>query len=277
MDKDGQSGMLLENDAVMELLNQLKEHRPDAGRDYLFLIGQIEHMGRQLDNALMELAEVRAQLQAAQKSPMKRYVSHMTDLTESRIQNMRDHLAEIKERVVENAKETMTKVKQTGVKALDKTFSVIGMKKMLETMQKDVAESVKDVGKTIEKVEAVGQELRSVGSHLKNAGRVAIGKERADVDGGAEGRFQSGILLPLRLEQKILGRMDNLTQAAIESVERLERSAGRVSEEKQTDKEGAGKGRKEKPSVVMNLHKNQAAVQNIPALKEKAVAQEAAL
>jgi len=281
MDANVKNNQLMENDAVQKVSDMMKEHYPDAGQDYSLLLEQMGQMAQQLDHALKELAEIEVQLRNAHESPVKKYVSHTVDLTENRFRSMSERLTELKGHIVENAKETLAKVKQMGVKALDKVFSVIGIKKMLEILQDEVEKSVRDIGKTIEKVETVGQELRSVGGHLKNVGRVAIGKETIAVDGGMEGRFQSKIVSSLRLEEKILGKMNDLALGAIESVDRLGRSAERVSEEKQTDKskEDVAKDRKEKPSVMKDLQeKKSQVIMAIPAVnKEKAKAQEAAL
>lgn len=281
MDANVKNNQLMENDDVRKVLDMMKEHYPDTGHDYSLLFEQMEQMARQLDHALKELAEVKVQLQNAQESPVKKYVSHAVDLTENQLRGMSERLTELKGRIVENAKETLEKVKQIGVKALDKAFSVIGVKKLLEILQDEVAKSVRDVGKTIEKVEAVGQELRSVGGHLKNVGRAAIGKETVAVDGGVEGRFQSRIVSSLRLEEKILCKMNDLALGAIESVDRLGRSAERASEEKQTEKskEDVVKDRKEKPSVMKDLQeKKSQVIMAIPAVNtEKMKAQEAAL
>ena len=77
-------------------------------------------------------------------------------------------------------------------------------------------------------MEAIGEELRSVGGHLKQAGRATVGKERQEVDASKEGRFQAGLLAPLRSFRDI--------------VEHMEQSAGKAVGQL----EKAGTGRREK-------------------------------
>ena len=237
-----------------------------------------------------------------QESPVKKFVSHTIDAVEKRIHSMQEGLMDMKERIVEGAKEAVAGVKRTGIKALDKAVSAIGIKNRLEAMQGNLSASMADIKNTIEKVEAVGQELRSAGGHLKNVGRAAAGKEREDVDGGKEGRFQSAILSPLRMERDVLVKLNNLALAAIGNVERLERAAGNNLEEARDGKQADVKGipspgmemdakltesgkipptnnKAEKPSVLKDLKekKDQTAGHAVPAPDKGRKAPEAAL
>lgn len=237
-----QGGQLAENEAVQQFFKLLMENRPETGRDYSIMLWQLESMVHQLDMAMKELSEVKGQLAEMQESPVKKFVSHTIDAVEKRIHSMQEGLMDMKERIVEGAKEAVAGVKRTGIKALDKAVSAIGIKKGLEAMRENLSTSMADIKNTIEKVEAIGQELRSAGEHLKNVGRAAAGKERKDVDGGKEGRFQSAILSPLRMERDVLVKLNNLALAAIGNVERLEQAAGNNLEEARDGKQADVKG-----------------------------------
>ena len=297
-----QGGQLAENEAVQEFFKLLMENRPETGRDYSIILWQMESMAHQLDMAMKELSEVKGQLAEMQESPVKKFVSHTIDAVEKRIHSMQEGLMDMKERIVEGAKEAVAGVKRTGIKALDKAVSAIGIKNRLEAMQGNLSASMADIKNTIEKVEAVGQELRSAGGHLKNVGRAAAGKEREDVDGGKEGRFQSAILSPLRMERDVLVKLNNLALAAIGNVERLEQAAGNNLEEARDGKQADVKGipspgmemdakltesgkipptnnKAEKPSVLKDLKekKDQTAGHAVPAPDKGRKAPEAAL
>lgn len=289
-------GRLMEDEAVRQFLKLLMEDRPEAGHDYSVMLGQMESMARQLDAAAKELSEVKGQLAGMQESPVKKFVSHAVNAVEKRLHSMREGLMEMKMSIIGGAKEAVEGVKQTGIKALDKAVSGIGIKKGLEAVRKNLSASVADIKNTVGKVEAAGQELRSAGEHLKNAGRVAAGKEREAVDAGGEGRFQAAILSPLRAEQDILVKLNNMALAAIGSVERLEQAAGHTKEETVPE---AGQGElkvpgeeedpedlepppdkgKEKPSVLKELQekKAQAAARPSPAPEKEKKSHEAAL
>lgn len=297
-----QGGQLTENKAVQEFFKLLMENKPEAGRDYSIMLWQMESMAHQLNMAMKELSEVKGQLAEMQESPVKKIVSRTINTVEKRLHSMQEGLMDMKGRIVEGAKEAVAEVKQTGIKALDKVVSIIGIKKGLETMQKNLSTSMADIKNTIEKVEAVGQELRSAGEHLKNVGRAATGKERKEVDGGTEGRFQATILFPLRAERDILVKLNNLALAAIGNVERLEQAAGKTLEEIKGDNpantqeipsydmeadielEDSGKipatnNKEEKPSILKDLNekKSQAAAHTAPAQDKERKAPEAAL
>lgn len=286
-------GRFMEHEAVREFYKLLMENRPEAGQDYSVLLWQMENMAQRLDSAMKELSEVRGQLATMQESPVKTFISHTMNAVERRLHSMQEGLMDMKGCIIEGAKQAVARVKQTGIKALDKTVSVIGIKDGLEVMQKTVSASMADIKNTIEKIEAVGQELRSAGGHLKNVGRAASGKERKAVDGGTEGRFQSALLSPLRAERDILVKLNNLTLAAIGNVERLEQAARNkevrsiVSAEDNAPPEHPAEARKKpaendkagKSSVLNDLKekKNQAAAHPSPAQDKKRKAKEAAL
>lgn len=290
-----QGGTLSGNDAVRQFLEFLVKERPDAGRAYSVMIAQMDGMGKQLDAALRELAEVRGQLAGMREGPEKGFLSRAADTVGKRLQAMGQGLMEMKERIVEGAKEAVEAVKRSGIKALDKAVSAIGIKKGLEAMQEGLSGSISDIKASIEKVELLGKELRSVGGHLKNAGRTVAGKEQKVIDGGTEGRFQAAILAPMRAEKGILDRMNNLVLAAIGSVERLEKAGERArsgaaregSREKtyREDRPGsAGPPKRErkaaeKPSVLKDLQegKERAASHTAPVADRARKVREAAI
>lgn len=295
-----QGTQLMENDAVRQFYKLLMENCPEAGQDYSIMLWQMEHMAEQLQAAARELAQAREQLAQMQEITEKGFISRTIDATDNRIHAMQECIMGLKERIIAGAWDAVAGAKQAGVKALDKAVSAIGIKKTLETMQKSLSCSITEVKQSIEKVEAVGKELRSVGGHLKNAVRAAAGKEMVAVDGGTEGCFQAAVLTPLRTERNILNKLNNLTLAAIGSVERLEQAAGKglpevgaaavdtdVREEQkgtasidepepQTDK---AEETKEKTSVLKDLKekKSLAAAHAAPAPDKGRKTQEAAL
>ena len=116
-------------------------------------------------------------------------------------------------------------------------FSFSNSSSTLNLLRGDLHNTVTDAKATIAKVEAVGEELRSVGGHLKQAGRATVGKERQEVDASKEGRFQAGLLAPLRSFRDIVEHMEQSAGKAVGQLEKLEQAAAR------------------KPSVLDNLKK----------------------
>ncbi len=279
-----QTEQLLENEAVQEFLKLLMKNRPEEGHDFSVLLWQIEGMGRQLDAALQELNEVKTQLAGMQETQEKRFVDRVTQSVEGKIHTIQERMAEMKKRIIEGAKKAVAGFKRAGVKALDKVVSALGIKKALEQTHKDLTESISDIKQSIGKIETIGQELRSVGGHIKNVGRVMTGKEQQKIDGGKEGRFQSAVLSPLRLQKNFLTKLNNLTLSAIGSVERLEQKETALENKKEVEitelsRENQPKKEKEKISLLKELQegKEQAASRTDSNSTKERKIQEAAL
>ncbi len=286
------------NEDIQEFLKLLMENRPEKGQDFAMLLEQFESMGQQLDAALHELHQVKAQLAEMQENPVKRLVNHVVQTVKNRIHTIQGCMADMKEQIIEGAKKAIANFKRIGVKGLDKVVSTLGLKKSLEQIQKDLTESIIDVKQSIGKIETIGQELRSVGGHIKNVGRTLTGKERQKVDGGKEGHFQSAVLSPLRLEKNILTKLNNLTLGAIVSIEHLEQAVDHAKENSKSEIDAAKrtvecqdikaadnielstnihteKG-KEKPSLLKELQEGKAA-RSVPIPEKERRMQEASL
>lgn len=161
----------------------------------------------------------------------------------------RERLAAVKEQIAEGAARAVEEVKHAGLAGLNKAVSFLGVKKTLNLLRGDLHNTVTDAKATIAKVEAVGEELRSVGGHLKQAGRATVGKERQEVDASKEGRFQAGLLAPLRSFRDIVEHMEQSAGKAVGQLEKLEQAAAR------------------KPSVLDNLKKAEKPEKAAPAPK----------
>lgn len=172
----------------------------------------------------------------------------MTGL-EKGVHAARERLAAVKEQIAEGAARAVEEVKHAGLAGLNKAVSFLGVKKTLNLLRGDLHNTVTDAKATIAKVEAVGEELRSVGGHLKQAGRATVGKERQEVDASKEGRFQAGLLAPLRSFRDIVEHMEQSAGKAVGQLEKLEQAAAR------------------KPSVLDNLKKAEKPEKAAPAPK----------
>lgn len=238
-----------QNEIIQQFQKLLEENdRPQQARDFSQLMWLIDGMERQFDTVVKELQEVKQQLAQVKdrQSPVKKALTGMVRALENKVAQARERLQSVREKIVDGAAQAVEGFKRTGVAALDKTLSVLGVKRTLGLLQRDFSRLSKDTKATIQKVESIGQELRSVGGHLKNAGRAAIGKDTKEIDGGQEGHFQAGLLAPLRVTQKLYAGLNNAALAAIGNVERLEEAAA------------AGRDQKKKPSIRKDLAEKQA-------------------
>ena len=222
---------------------------PDYSDEENPLTLKSDFMGRQFDRVSAELVQVRGQLAELQQSPVKKALSAAVTGLEKGVHAARERLAAVKEQIAEGAARAVEEVKHAGLAGLNKAVSFLGVKKTLNLLRGDLHNTVTDAKATIAKVEAVGEELRSVGGHLKQAGRATVGKERQEVDASKEGRFQAGLLAPLRSFRDIVEHMEQSAGKAVGQLEKLEQAAAR------------------KPSVLDNLKKAEKPEKAAPAPK----------
>ena len=251
---------LRDNDDVKQLLSLLSKVEGDRAKEFSQLVKYVDTMEQRFDLVSAELMQVRKQLADMQQSPAKKTLAAAVTGIETSVQTARGQLAAIKDSIREGAARAVEQVKHAGLSGLNKALSVRGVKDSLNSLRDGLNSSIADTKATIAKVEAVGEELRSVGGHMKQAARAATGRERQEVDAFKEGRFQAGLLAPLRSVRDMMEGMEKSTVAAVEQLEKLERAA------------------EKKPSVRGNLQalKEKNAPVKAAAAKQKA-APEAAL
>lgn len=214
-----------ENVDVKKLLALLSKVEGDRAKEFSQLIQYVDTMEKRFDLVSAELMQVRGQLADMQQGPVKKALSAAVTSIDNGVQTARGRLAEVKEQIAEGAARAVEHVKHAGLAGLNKAMSFLGVKKTLNLLRADLNSSITDTKRTIAKVEAIGEELRSVGGHLKQAGRATIGKERQEVDASKEGRFQAGLLAPLRTVRDVLEHVEQSAGKAVGQLEKLEQAA----------------------------------------------------
>lgn len=191
------------------------------------LLQQMDSMERQLRAVSQELRAVKEQLEASGPTkPEQRFVSGLIQKLEGRLDSLRERMDALRAHMADWAKDTLEQFKQAGVSALDKAMSALKVKGGLEQIHTGIQGCTEVLRDGIHRVEQMGEELRQAGAHLHSAGRAAAGKGPARrLDTTQEGRFQSGLLAPMRAAVRGLSRMNNAALAAIGTVERLEQAA----------------------------------------------------
>lgn len=191
------------------------------------LLQQMDTMERQLRAVSWELRMVKEQLASSgPPRPEQRFMAGLVQKLEGRLDSLRECMDALRAHMADWARDTLEQFKQVGVSALDKALSALNVKDSLEQIHTGIQGCMEALRGGIRRVEQMGEELRQAGAHLHSAGRAAAGKGPARrLDTTQEGRFQSGVLMPLRLAVRRLSCMNNATLAAIGAVERLEQAA----------------------------------------------------
>lgn len=191
------------------------------------LLQQMDTMERQLRAVSWELQLVKEQLASSgPRRPEQRFVAGLVQKLEGHLDSLRERVDALRAHMADWAKDTLELFKQSGVSALDKAMSALKVKNGLEQLHTGIQGCMEALRGGIHRVEQMGDELRQAGAHLHSAGRAATGKGPVRrLDTTQEGRFQSMVLMPLRLAARRLSCMNNASLAAIGAVERLEQAA----------------------------------------------------
>ncbi|MDE2444017.1 MAG: hypothetical protein O0X49_06490 [Methanocorpusculum sp.] len=204
-----------------------EQGREQQAAELDLLLHQMDSMERQLRAVSQELRAIKEQLASSGPTkPEQRFVSGLVQKLENRLDSLRERLNDLRAHMAGWARDTLEQFKQAGVSALDKAMSALNVKGGLEQIHTGIQGCMEALRGGIRRVEQMGDELRQAGAHLHSAGRAAAGKGPARrLDTTQEGRFQSGLLAPMRAAVRGLSRMNNAALAAIGTVERLEQAA----------------------------------------------------
>ena len=97
----------MEEPAVRELLEVMKQHNSPGREDLLAMCQQIAGLEQQLNSALEELSVMRRELAQARESPVKRALQKIVAGLEKTTNGLRERLDGLKEKVVEGCKKTL--------------------------------------------------------------------------------------------------------------------------------------------------------------------------
>ena len=211
--------------ALRQLMAEQGREQQAAELDQL--LQQMDAMERQLRAVSWELRMVKEQLASSgPPRPEQRFMAGLVQKLEGRLDSLRERMGTLRAQMADWARDTLDQFKQAGVSALDRAMSALKVKDGLEQLHTGIQSCMEALRGGICRVEQMGEELRQAGAHLHSAGRAAAGKGPARrLATTQEGRFQSGLLAPMRAAVRGLSRMNNAALAAIGSVERLEQAA----------------------------------------------------
>lgn len=284
LDKDNKEIRAIEKvPSFQEFVKLLNENgREIQAQDLSLMAWYLEDMILQFNLALNELNTVKSNLAKVteQQVPSKPVLSKMVEALEVKVEQARRRLVAFQGKIIAFTQDAVDRFKDAGVSALDNAVAAMHVKTGLEHLQESLQDSLSGMKVTMGKVEEMGVQLRQGFRNIANAGRIAANKE-LDADPKIEGgRFQSAVLAPMRIAQKVLSNINNNTLAAIGAVEDLEQSADKARDRQAERMEGKpGKRLEKKPSIRQALaeKKVEAAARAAPSPERERKAPEAAL
>lgn len=282
LDKDNKEVRAMEKvPSFQEFVKLLNENgREIQAQDLSLMAWYLEDMILQFNLALNELNTVKSNLAKVteQQVPSKSVLSKMVEALEVKVEQARRRLVAFQGKIIAFTQDAVDRFKDAGVSALDNAVAAMHVKTGLEHLQESLQDSLSGMKVTMGKVEEMGVQLRQGFRNIANAGRIAANKE-LDADPKIEGgRFQSAVLAPMRIAQKVLSNINNNTLAAIGAVEDLEQSADKARDRQAERMEGKpGKRLEKKPSIRQALAEKKAEARAAPMPEKERKAPEAAL
>ena len=175
--KHPRSVPLMEEPAVRELLEVMKQHNSPGRGDLLAMCQQIAGLEQQLNSALEELSVMRQELAQARESPVKRALQKTVAGLEKVTNGLWGRLDSLKEKVVEGCKKTLAAFRERGVSALAHTAEFLHIRPALEGISRELEKNIVFDDRALSIIEAASKEYHEAGRHLKNIVRAVQGRE----------------------------------------------------------------------------------------------------
>ena len=148
----------MEEPAVRELLEVMKQHNSPGREDLLAMCQQIAGLEQQLNSALEELAVMRQELAQARESPVKRALQKTVEGLEKVTNGLRERLDSLKEKVVEGCKKTLAAFRERGVSALAHTAEFLHIRPALEGISRELEKNIAFDDRALSIIEAASKE-----------------------------------------------------------------------------------------------------------------------
>lgn len=175
------AALIMEDDAVIELLSILKANNSPSVKDFTALLGHVTVMEKQLDSAVAELAAMRRDLAEMEKHrhPLKNVMQKAVIVMQGQVLELRDKLAELKQSIINGCRNTVAVFKEKGISALDSISRFFKVRSILEAIHTGADKAAQSADRVVSNIEAASVRYHDAELHLKNAGRALTGKEAA--------------------------------------------------------------------------------------------------
>ena len=222
--KHPRSVPLMEEPAVRELLEVMKQHNSPGRGDLLAMCQQIAGLEQQLNSALEELSVMRQELAQARESPVKRALQKTVAGLEKVTNGLWGRLDSLKEKGVEGGKKTLAAFRERGVSALAHTAEFLHIRPALEGISRELEKNIVFDDRALSIIEAASKEYHEAGRHLKNIVRAVQGREALH-DPKGPGALARGLSLPFRQDRRLMCAMQSRTAGVLKRLEHLEQAA----------------------------------------------------
>lgn len=218
---------------IEELLQILIEtNQQQAAQSVAFIMEFMDNMEGQLESVNQELQAVRSELNVLQDMPgvptLKERLTGMIASLEKTVVSLQERIKEMRESLNERAGTVVANFKKQGVRALAGVTEVLGIKKMLTSIQVTFENQSARIENRIGQINEAERKYRESVMHIKNAGRTIIGKEIQKEAAYPEKGLFAGMRKPCQSMKRIYTAGMNGARRGAAQVERLEQ-AGKQS------------------------------------------------
>lgn len=219
-------------EALLEILIDL--NMSQSQQTVSLLMNYMNDMEENFFSVLQELDTVKEQLANIHKTPQTQEVcqtlSQLTGQTGDKIASLQGQLKEVRVSLNEKAARLVQNFKDHGIKALNHVCEFLGIKETMTQLKESLLDNAVNMQASMDKIDNVANELREASTHAKNVGRVMAGKETLAVPGSREKGFFHQIKRPYQSMKSFCMKQATKLEKGIESMERLEKSAGRATQ-----------------------------------------------
>lgn len=214
----------MEEPAVRELLEIMKQHNSPGREDLLAMCQQVAGLEKQLNSAMEELAAMRKELAQARESPLKRTLQTAVKALEKSVSSLRERLTDLKQAIVTGCKKTLAAFQERGAAALAHTAEFLHIRPALEGINRELTKAIAHDDKALSAIETASREYHEAGRHLKNIVRAVQDREPL-ADPKGPGALARGLSIPFQGERRVLSSMKNRAEGVLKRLEHLEQAA----------------------------------------------------
>jgi len=250
------------NEHVKELLGVLK----DNGRDTSGLTALLNHVADMesfIKNAESKISDMKSQLDTMkeiQGHPLRNALQGAINALERKVAEIKNQLAEIKSNIINGCKNTVIAFKEKGAAALDKLASFLNIRVKLQSVRKNIDESVKLDNKAIAKIETFSKEYHQTGKHLRNLMNVLTGKPLINAV-KESGKLAKAISAPYRAHKAVQLKLKAAVISVIGKLERLEQRTAAKHEVHPADK--AASATEKRPPLIVRIKINKERIKQL--------------
>jgi hypothetical protein len=217
---------IMANEQVLELLSVLKENKSPSMNEFMEMLGHVNAMEKQLEQAVKELAAMRRDLAEAERRnhPVRNALRKAVAVMQAQVLELRDKLGELKRAVIDGCKNALQAFQEKGISALDNIARFFKVRPILEAIHTGADKALQSADRAVSNIGSASVQYHEIGRNIKNMGRALSGKEEIQ-DAKPTGKAAKTFTAPFYAVGAACRGIRNHAVAAVSNLKRLEERA----------------------------------------------------